>query len=61
MYFVTQTGRTFGWMKMWYWKDKEESAEQVIGNYLSASEERNSRLEKLLVAFQREKKVLNFR
>ena len=42
-------------------EDKEESAEQVIGNYLSASEERNSRLEKLLAAFQREKKVLNFR
>ena len=42
-------------------EDKEESAEQVIGNYLSASEERNSRLEKLLAAFQRENKVLNFR
>ena len=38
-------------------EDKEESAEQVIGNYLSASEERNSRLEKLLAAFQREKKI----
>lgn len=44
-------------------EEKEESAEQVMDDCLSSSvsAERNGRLEKLLAAFQREKKVQNFR
>lgn len=44
-------------------EEKEESAEQVMDDCLSSSvsTERNGRLEKLLAAFQREKKVQNFR
>ena len=44
-------------------EEKEESAEQVMDDCLSSSvsAERNDRLEKLLAAFQREKKIQNFR